>query len=148
MPDTLIICFFWALSDAHNDSKKWQIVRPICILMKFDHSDIAKLHQYWYQYKSLSISIRIFWHLWVFASVRFKLSSMDKTILYTDTLPVLGIGIGIIDKNWSYRYQYIGQNLQKSIGIGMYLQTCIGISVFSHVWVLIWIFSVLSIGIL
>ena len=37
MPDFLIILFFGPSVLLTTDSKKWQIVRPICVLMKFDH---------------------------------------------------------------------------------------------------------------
>ena len=37
MPDFLIILFFGPSVMLTTDSKKWQIFRPICVLMKFDH---------------------------------------------------------------------------------------------------------------
>ena len=37
MPDFLIVLFFWPSVMITTDSEKWQIIRPICVLMKFDH---------------------------------------------------------------------------------------------------------------
>ena len=46
MPDLLMILFFGPSVMLTTDSKKWQIFRPICVLMKFDHMRPA-LYEWW-----------------------------------------------------------------------------------------------------
>ena len=41
MPNFLIILFYWPLVMLTTDSEKWQIVRAMCVLMKFDHMSIC-----------------------------------------------------------------------------------------------------------